>query len=170
LSYYRRLLDFIIQEHFPSIAMNNSDRYLEFFSTVTSETANLIALWMSVGFAHGVCNTDNFSLLSITIDYGPFGFMDFYDPDFVPNTSDDERRYRIGNQANVGLFNLNKLLQALKPLLDPRQKQLASQILEGYAEHYHSRFTELFKAKLGLLGENEDNYLIAFLLKVSLLC
>ncbi|NXS16158.1 SELO protein, partial [Mystacornis crossleyi] len=171
LDLLRRLLDFIIQEHFPSIAMNDSNRYLEFFSTVVSETANLIALWMSVGFAHGVCNTDNFSLLSITIDYGPFGFIDSYDPNFVPNTSDDERRYKIGNQANVGLFNLSKLLQALKPLLDPRQKELASQILEGYGEHYYSRFTELFKTKLGLLGENEnDNFLIAFLLKVSLLC
>ncbi|XP_063180673.1 protein adenylyltransferase SelO-like isoform X2 [Chroicocephalus ridibundus] len=139
LDLQRRLLDFIIQEHFPSIAMNDSNRYLEFFSTVVSETANLIALWMSVGFAH----------------------------DFVPITSDDERRYKIGNQANVGLFNLSKLLQALKPLLDPRQKQLASQILEGYGEHYHIRFTELFKTKLGLLGENEDdNYLIAFLLKL----
>ncbi|XP_062423585.1 protein adenylyltransferase SelO-like [Rhea pennata] len=152
LDLQRRLLDFVIQEHFPSIAMNDSNRYLEFFSAVVLETANLIALWMSVGFAHGVCNTDNFSLLSITIDYGPFGFMDSYDPNFVPNTSDDERRYKIGNQANVGLFNLNKLLQALKPLLDPRQKQI---------------FTELFKRKLGLLGENEeDNYLIAFLLNL----
>ncbi|KAK2536464.1 hypothetical protein Q9233_003232 [Columba guinea] len=167
LDLQRRLLDFIIQEHFPSIAMGDSNRYLEFFSTVVSETADLIALWMSVGFAHGVCNTDNFSLVSITIDYGPFGFMDSYDPNFVPNTSDDERRYKIGNQANVGLFNLSKLLQALKPLLDPRQKQLASQILDGYGERYYSRFTELFKTKLGLLGENEDdNYLIAFLLKL----
>ncbi|XP_031969868.1 uncharacterized protein LOC116446260 isoform X3 [Corvus moneduloides] len=166
LDLLRRLLDFIIQEHFPSIAMNDSNRYLEFFSTVVSETANLIAMWMSVGFAHGVCNTDNFSLLSITIDYGPFGFMDSYDPNFVPNTSDDERKYKIGNQASVGLFNLSKLLQALKPLLDPRQNQLASQILEGYGEYYYSRFTELFKTKLGLLGENEnDNFLIAFLLK-----
>ncbi|XP_048150359.1 protein adenylyltransferase SelO-like isoform X1 [Corvus hawaiiensis] len=167
LDLLRRLLDFIIQEHFPSIAMNDSNRYLEFFSTVVSETANLIAMWMSVGFAHGVCNTDNFSLLSITIDYGPFGFMDSYDPNFVPNTSDDERKYKIGNQASVGLFNLSKLLQALKPLLDPRQNQLASQILEGYGEYYYSRFTELFKTKLGLLGENEnDNFLIAFLLKI----
>uniref|UniRef100_A0A6G1R435 Selenoprotein O n=1 Tax=Hypotaenidia okinawae TaxID=2861861 RepID=A0A6G1R435_9GRUI len=167
LDLQRRLLDFIIQEHFPSIAMNDSNRYLEFFSTVVSETADLMALWMSVGFAHGVCNTDNFSLLSVTIDYGPFGFMDSYDPNFVPNTSDDEGRYKIGNQANVGLFNLSKLLQALKPLLDPRQKQLASQILEGYGERYYMRLTELFKTKLGLLGENEDdNYLIAFLLKL----
>ncbi|XP_074841610.1 protein nucleotidyltransferase YdiU-like [Carettochelys insculpta] len=167
LDLLRTLLDFVIQEHFPSVNMNDSNRYLDFFSRVVLETANLIALWMSVGFAHGVCNTDNFSLLSITIDYGPFGFMESYDPKFVPNTSDDERRYKIGNQANVGHFNLNKLSQALKPLLDPRQKQIASQILEGYSEHYHTRFTELFTAKLGLLGESEDdNYLIAFLLRL----
>ncbi|XP_043397298.1 protein adenylyltransferase SelO isoform X6 [Chelonia mydas] len=167
LDLQRTLLDFVIQEHFPSVNMNDSNRYLDFFSKVVLETANLIALWMSVGFAHGVCNTDNFSLLSITIDYGPFGFMESYDPNFVPNTSDDERRYKIGNQANVGMFNLNKLLQALKPVLDRRQKHLAFQILEGYSEHYYSRFTELFRAKLGLLGESEDdNYLIAFLLKL----
>uniref|UniRef100_A0A8C4YPJ5 Selenoprotein O n=1 Tax=Gopherus evgoodei TaxID=1825980 RepID=A0A8C4YPJ5_9SAUR len=167
LDLQRTLLDFVIREHFPSVNMNDSNRYLDFFSRVVLETANLIALWMSVGFAHGVCNTDNFSLLSITIDYGPFGFMESYDPNFVPNTSDDERRYKIGNQANVGMFNLNKLLQALKPVLDRRQKQLAFQILEGYSEHYYTRFTELFRAKLGLLGESEDdNYLIAFLLKL----
>ncbi|EMP37027.1 hypothetical protein UY3_05832 [Chelonia mydas] len=124
LDLQRTLLDFVIQEHFPSVNMNDSNRYLDFFSKVVLETANLIALWMSVGFAHGVCNTDNFSLLSITIDYGPFGFMESYDPNFVPNTSDDERRYKIGNQANVGMFNLNKLLQALKPVLDRRQKHL----------------------------------------------
>ncbi|XP_053266079.1 protein adenylyltransferase SelO, mitochondrial-like isoform X2 [Podarcis raffonei] len=139
LDLLRMLLDHIIDEHFPSIDMNDSNRYLAFFSRVVSETAGLIALWMSVGFAH----------------------------DFVPNTSDDERRYKIGNQANVGLFNLNKLLQALNPLLAPRQKQLASQILEEYPEQYYKRFTELFKAKLGLLGNNQDdNYLIAFLLKL----
>uniref|UniRef100_A0A8C7EXD4 Selenoprotein O n=1 Tax=Neovison vison TaxID=452646 RepID=A0A8C7EXD4_NEOVI len=134
---------------------------VEFFSIVVSKTAELIALWMSVGFAHGVCNTDNFSLLSITIDYGPFGFMEAYNPDFVPNTSDDERRYKIGNQANVGMFNLNKLLQALNPLLDPR----AAQILEGYPVLYYTRFRDLFKAKLGLLGDRKgDDDLIAFLL------
>ncbi|XP_061441708.1 protein adenylyltransferase SelO-like [Rhineura floridana] len=167
LDLLRLLLDFIIGEHFPSINMNDPNRYLDFFSRVVSETAHLIALWMSVGFAHGVCNTDNFSLISITIDYGPFGFMDSYNPDFVPNMSDDERQYKIGNQANIGLFNLNKMLQALNPLLDPRQKQLASQILEEYPKQYYKCFTELFKAKLGLLGDTEDdNYLIAFLLKL----
>ncbi|KAM6449882.1 protein adenylyltransferase SelO-like isoform 1-T4 [Liasis olivaceus] len=167
LDLLRMLLDMVIKEHFPKVNMNDSNKYLAFFSQVVSETAHLIALWMSVGFAHGVCNSDNFSLLSITIDYGPFGFMDSYDPDLSQNTSDDERRYKIGNQANVGMFNLNKLLKALNPLFSPRQKQLASQILEGYPEQYYKGFTELFKAKLGLLGDCEDDsYLIAFLLKL----
>ncbi|KAF4023163.1 hypothetical protein G4228_015614, partial [Cervus hanglu yarkandensis] len=155
---YMMLLDFIIQEYFPLV-----DGF--FFSIVMFETAQLIALWMSVGFAHGVCNTDNFSLLSITMDYGPFGFMEAYNPDFVPNASDDERRYKIGNQANIGMFNLNKLLQVLNPLLNPRQKQLATQILKEYPIPYYTRFRELFKVKLGLLGKSEgDDDLIAFLL------
>ncbi|KAM6215985.1 protein adenylyltransferase SelO-like [Rhynchocyon petersi] len=157
LDLLRTLLDFIIQEHFPSVDVKEPDRYVDFFSVVVSETAQLIALWMSVGFAHGVCNTDNFSLLSITIDYGPFGFMEVYNPDFVPNTSDDEKRYKIGNQANIGMFNLHKLLQALNPLLDSRQKQLAAQILDRYPVLYYTRFRELFKTKLGLLGEREDD-------------
>ncbi|KAL7976537.1 hypothetical protein Chor_008486 [Crotalus horridus] len=157
LDLLRMLLDMVIKEHFPKININDSNKYLAFFSQVVSETAHLIALWMSVGFAHGVCNTDNFSLLSITIDYGPFGFMDAYDPG----------RYNIGNQANVGIFNLNKLLKALNPLFNPRQKQLASQILEEYPQQYNKGFLELFKTKLGLLGENEDDdYLIGFLLKL----
>ncbi|CAH2282236.1 Hypothetical predicted protein [Pelobates cultripes] len=141
----RILVEFIIKEHFPSISIADPSRVLEFFSRVVHQTANLIALWMSVGFTHGVCNTDNFSLLSITIDYGPFGFMEDYDADYVPNTSDDEGRYRIGNQANVGMFNMNKLLQALNPLMDSRQKQL---------------FKELFSVKFGFLGETEQDFAI----------
>uniref|UniRef100_G3WEG1 Selenoprotein O n=1 Tax=Sarcophilus harrisii TaxID=9305 RepID=G3WEG1_SARHA len=165
LDLLRKLLNFVIQEHFPSVDVKDPNRYLDFFSNVVSGTAYLIASWMSVGFAHGVCNTDNFSLLSITIDYGPFGFMEAYDPNFVPNTSDDKGRYKIGNQASVGMFNLNKLLQVLNLLLDPSQKQLADQILERYATLYHTRFKELFKAKLGLLGEKEgDDFLVALLL------
>ncbi|RXM96826.1 Selenoprotein O [Acipenser ruthenus] len=118
----RKLLNFVIDEHFPSVHASDSDKYLDFFSRVVTDTANLIALWMSVGFAHGVCNTDNFSLLSITIDYGPFGFMESYNPNFVPNTSDDEGRYKIGNQANTGMYNLDKLREALNPVLDTSQQ------------------------------------------------
>ncbi|XP_042366425.1 protein adenylyltransferase SelO-like [Plectropomus leopardus] len=163
----RKLLNFVIDEHFPSIKSDDPDKYLVFYSTVVNETAHLIAQWMSVGFAHGVCNTDNFSLLSITIDYGPFGFMESYNPNFVPNTSDDEGRYSIGAQANVGLFNLEKLLMALRPVLSTKQQKEAKIILKGYADIYHMRIHQRFKAKLGLLGEEEeDGYLIAFLLKM----
>uniref|UniRef100_A0A3B4ZN00 Selenoprotein O n=2 Tax=Stegastes partitus TaxID=144197 RepID=A0A3B4ZN00_9TELE len=163
----RTLLNFIIGEHFSHISSSDPDKYLVFYSTVVNETAHLIAQWMSVGFAHGVCNTDNFSLLSITIDYGPFGFMEPYDPNFVPNTSDDEGRYSVGAQAQVGMFNLEKLLAALSPVLTVKQQKQAKIILKGYADLYHMRIHQIFKAKLGLLGEDEDDSdLIAFLLKM----
>ncbi|KAM4605947.1 protein adenylyltransferase SelO-like [Polymixia lowei] len=167
LDLLRKLLNFVIEEHFPSINSNDPDKYLVFYAMVVNETAHLIAQWMSVGFAHGVCNTDNFSLLSITIDYGPFGFMESYNPNFVPNTSDDEGRYSIGAQANVGLFNLEKLLEALSPVLTLKQRQRGKNALKGYADIYQMRFHQLFKVKLGLVGEEEDDgYLIAFLLKM----
>lgn len=163
----RKLLNFIIDQHFSYISSSDPEKYLVFYSTVVNETAHLIAQWMSVGFAHGVCNTDNFSLLSITIDYGPFGFMESYDPNFVPSTSDDEGRYSIGAQAQVGLFNLEKLLVALRPVLTQNQQKQAQIILKGYADLYQMRIHQLFKAKLGLLREDEDDsYLIAFLLKM----
>ncbi|XP_030625251.1 uncharacterized protein LOC115808117 [Chanos chanos] len=163
----RQLLDFIIEEHFAFIRTDDPNKYVVFFSVVVNETAHLLAQWMSVGFAHGVCNTDNFSLLSVTIDYGPFGFMESYNPNFVPNMSDDEGRYSIGAQANVGLFNLEKLFEALIPLLTSDQLHRAQQVLKHYPQIYHRRFHDLFKAKLGLLGdEKNDSYLIAFLLKL----
>ncbi|XP_042254887.1 protein adenylyltransferase SelO-like [Thunnus maccoyii] len=163
----RKLLNFVIDEHFPSINSNDPDKYLVFYTTVVNETAHLIAQWMSVGFAHGVCNTDNFSLLSITIDYGPFGFMESYNPNFVPNTSDDEGRYSVGAQANFGLFNLEKLLDALSPVLSNKQQKEAKIILKGYVDIYQMRIHQIFQAKLGLLGEEEDDaYLVAFLLKM----
>ncbi|XP_047205229.1 protein adenylyltransferase SelO-like isoform X2 [Girardinichthys multiradiatus] len=165
----KKLLNFVIGEHFSWIHSDDPDKYLVFFSTVVTETAQLIAQWISVGFTHGVCNTDNFSLLSVTIDYGPFGFMDSYDPNFVPNSSDDEGRYRIGAQAEVGLFNLEKLLVALSPVLTQGQKKQATIILKGYLNIYQMRLQQLFKDKLGFLGdeeEEEDDHLIVLLLKM----
>ncbi|KAL7874014.1 hypothetical protein SRHO_G00049840 [Serrasalmus rhombeus] len=167
LDVLRTLLNFVIEQHFAVIKPSDPNKYVAFFSVVVNETAHMIAKWMSVGFAHGVCNTDNFSLLSITIDYGPFGFMETYNPNFVPNSSDDEGRYSIGAQANVGLFNLQKLLEALHPVLSSDQREQAEQILREYPQIYRRRFHELFKGKLGLLGDEDDDvYLIAFLLKL----
>jgi len=158
----KKVVDFIIEEHFPNVA-KKSHKYLEFFSKVVSMTAELIAKWQSVGFAHGVCNTDNFSLLSITIDYGPFGFMDEYNPDFVPNTSDEEGRYSYKNQPNVGFFNLEKLLQALKPILE--DYTAGEKILLSYVDSFNQRFLDIFRRKLGLLNDVKgDEMLVRSLL------
>ncbi|KAK3699572.1 hypothetical protein QZH41_014270 [Actinostola sp. cb2023] len=116
----RKLVDFIIEQHFEDIKDDNN-KYLNFFSKVVTMTSDMIAQWQSVGFVHGVCNTDNFSLLSITIDYGPFGFLDEYDKDFIPNSSDDEGRYSFRNQPSIGLFNLEKLLDAMSPILNRKK-------------------------------------------------
>lgn len=164
----RQLVDFIIAEYFPDVDATNPGKYVAFFQEVVRETAAMIALWQSVGFTHGVCNTDNFSLLSITIDYGPFGFLDAYDPKFVPNTSDDERRYAYENQPDVGAFNLEKLRLALMPLWTEYEIPLSQKILMSYGEHYRSKFMEMFRKKLGLetnQGEEDEN-LVAVLLRI----
>ena len=119
----RQLFDFVIENNFPHIKEANpdsedvSDRALSLLAEVTESTAKMIARWMSVGFAHGVMNTDNMSIVSITIDYGPFGFIDAYDPHFIPNSSDDGGRYDLQNQPSIGLWNLAKLARALFPLI-----------------------------------------------------
>jgi len=112
--------DFIVTNIFPDIKANNSDpddQILELYSRIVHESARLVACWMSVGFAHGVLNTDNLSLKSITIDYGPFGFLDSYDPYFIPNHSDDSGRYDYESQPEIVRWNLKKLLQSLLPIL-----------------------------------------------------
>ncbi|KAJ7337801.1 hypothetical protein OS493_007958 [Desmophyllum pertusum] len=153
----RKVVDFVIEQYFQDLA-KKTNKYLAFFSKVVSMTADLISKWQSIGFAHGVCNTDNFSLLSITIDYGPFGFMDDYDPDFVPNTSDDEGRYSYKNQPNVGFFNLEKLLQALRPLLEDYNE--GEKVLLNYMDLFNKRFLKIFRHKLGLLNEKKNDEML----------
>lgn len=166
----RTMVDFIISNYFESINATNPDRVLAFFQEVVHDTASLIAQWQSVGFTHGVCNTDNFSILSITIDYGPFGFLESYDSDFVPNTSDDEGRYSYGNQPDVAAFNLDKLRIALLPLLSKQQAKQASVILKSYSGIYKSKFMNLFMKKLGFNVTNiyteDDEQFVAILLKI----
>ena len=173
LAYYKeyhllkQLTDFVIQHHFPNINISDANKYVIFFSEVVSQTACLIAQWQSVGFAHGVLNTDNFSLLSITIDFGPFGFMGAYNPQFVPNTSDDEERYSYEKQPVVGFYNLNKLKIALLPLLTKQQQTEATHVLQGYASLYKNKFMEIYRKKLGLAGQvDDDEELVAVLLKI----
>ena len=155
----RQTVDLVIDHHFPHLARLHerlSARYAAFFATVVNETAEMIARWQSVGFTHGVCNTDNFSLLSLTIDYGPFGFMEWYDPNFVPNTSDDEGMYRYQHQPSVGHHNLAKLWEALTPLvMQEVDREEMHNALMLYAAAFNDAFLGLMLEKLGLAGEGD---------------
>jgi len=113
----RRLADFCIARDFPHLQGAGEALYADWFAEVCERTARLVAGWMRVGFVHGVLNTDNMSILGLTIDYGPYGWIDAYDPDWTPNTTDAAgRRYRFGWQPKVAYWNLGQLARALTPL------------------------------------------------------
>ena len=158
----QQTVDFVIKQYFPKLTLlNQASQYTAFFDAVVTQTAEMIAQWQSVGFTHGVCNTDNFSLLSITIDYGPFGFMEQYDPNFVPNTSDDEGMYRYQNQPSVGHLNLIKLQEAMKSLLVNEESDQLDMHKTAvlYTTTFNDAFLCLMAEKLGLEGINNEEKL-----------
>ncbi|HEY8061916.1 MAG TPA: YdiU family protein, partial [Gemmatimonadales bacterium] len=114
----RQLADYVIEQYFPNLlTLPEHERYLAWLGTVIDRTARLMAAWLSVGFAHGVMNTDNMSIVGITLDYGPFGWMDAFDRGFIPNHSDPAGRYAFDQQPRVGLWNCARLAEAILPLL-----------------------------------------------------
>ena len=148
----RELADFVIEHYYP----NHS--YEEFFEEVVLRTASLMAKWQAVGWAHGVMNTDNMSILGITIDYGPFGFVDNYHADFIPNHSDHTGRYALDQQPSIGLWNLYALAQSLEPLIPVAQ---SAKILEKYQPKLIAEYAKLMRAKLGFFTEDEEDlYLV----------
>ncbi|MCA1624216.1 MAG: YdiU family protein [Acidobacteria bacterium] len=159
----RELADYVIRE-FYSQFNGAEDKYLQFLREVIKRTAKLIAQWQSVGFAHGVMNTDNMSIIGLTIDYGPFGFLDEFDADFICNHSDYGGRYAFDQQPNVALWNLYKFAQTLIPLIKPEG---AEAVLGEYQAIFTERLVELMRAKLGLeKQELEDPELIVALLEI----
>ncbi len=144
--YLRQLADHVIEEYFPQHA-GMPDAYEKFLTEVTERTARLIAQWQAVGFCHGVMNTDNMSILGLTLDYGPFGFMEAFNPGHICNHSDDQGRYAYENQPYIGLWNCSRLAQALTPLIDAEKCNTALAKYEGaYLEAHASQM----RAKLGL--------------------
>jgi len=118
------------------------------FAEVCDRTADLVVHWMRVGFVHGVLNTDNMSILGLTIDYGPYGWLEDFDPGWTPNTTDAAgRRYRYGAQPQVAQWNLLQLANALLPLTDEPEPLEAS--LHAYGERYHKGFHDMTVARLG---------------------
>ena len=155
----RQLADYTINKFFPHI--QGEEKVLQWFAEVVDRTAFLMTEWLRVGFVHGVMNTDNMSVLGLTIDYGPFSFLDNYDPDFTPNTTDlPGRRYAFGQQANIAYWNLGCLASAFAPLF-PDTKPLVTE-LEKYGELFLEKYYEMMSRKLGLDAfKPEDATLIA---------
>ena len=145
----RQLIAFCIARDYPHLTGEGEALYAAWFGEVCERTARLVAEWMRVGFVHGVLNTDNLSILGLTIDYGPYGWIDAYDPDWTPNTTDATgRRYRFGWQPRVAYWNLGQLAQALSPLFaDPAPLQAG---LERFASAYAAADREITARKLGL--------------------
>ena len=173
----RELADYVIARHFPELegrpaprralqpggatspdrpdnpALRN-DGYRRFFGEVCRRTGRLIAGWMAAGFAHGVMNTDNMSVLGVTLDFGPYGFQDEYDPGFICNHSDTEGRYGFDRQPAVGLWNCARLGEALLSLVGLEAAQAE---LESYRGAFADEYGRLMRAKLGLATDREED-------------
>jgi protein adenylyltransferase len=159
----RELADYVIARHYPDF-IDKADRYAELLRQATLRTAAMIAHWQAFGFAHGVLNTDNMSIVGETFDYGPFGFLDDFDPTFICNHSDDRGRYSFERQPSIGLWNLNALAHALSGLIDI---DTIRGILQQYEPHLIGVYSRLMRNKLGLIdGRSEDTQLLSDLLEL----
>lgn len=150
----RVLFDQLVARYFPTLAgLKGDEQVAALLSEVSNRTAKLIAQWQSVGFCHGVMNTDNMSLLGLTLDYGPFQFLDAYEPTHICNHSDDGGRYAFNQQPQIGYWNLHALAQALVPLMSSAEaatEQLQA-ALQPYPDEFAAHYTQLMSAKLGLV-------------------
>ncbi len=152
-----QLLDYSIDNYF-SEYKNNPDKISLFLNDIVRRTAQMIAKWQAFGWAHGVMNTDNFSILGITFDYGPYGFLDEYQAGYICNHSDHNGRYAFNQQPNIGLWNLNAFAHSLSPFLDADQIKDA---LKQYEPALIAEFSTLIRNKFGLkTSEAEDQVLV----------
>ncbi len=159
-----QLVDFCIARDYPGLADAGQLRHTRWFEQICTRTAVMVAHWMRVGFVHGVMNTDNMSILGLTIDFGPYGWVENYDPDWTPNTTDAQgRRYRFGTQMQVAYWNLVRLAQALSPLFDDAAP------LQAGLDAFHARFAQeqrthlVAKLGLGQFAEGDEDLMAQFL-------
>ncbi len=149
--YLKDIANYVIEHHYPELE-KNAQGYLALLQYAITKTAKMIAQWQGVGFMHGVMNTDNMSILGLTLDYGPYGFMDDFDANFICNHSDHEGRYSYKNQPEVGLFNISCLAQALLPILDEDVEIAVAKAkaeIKTYQPMYEQFYAELMCQKLG---------------------
>lgn len=155
----KKLTDYTIRTFYPHLGEPGKETYIEFFREVVEKTLELMIHWERIGFVHGVMNTDNMSILGLTIDYGPYGWLEDYDPNWTPNTTDaGQKRYRFGNQAAIGLWNLMQLGNALYPLIEDAEP--LEEILNNYQAEYLPKHVRMMSGKLGLKAEAETDFII----------
>jgi len=149
----KQLADHVIAHHFTHL-QQSATPYRDFLGEVIKGTAHLIAHWQAVGFAHGVMNTDNMSILSQTFDYGPYGFLDDYDPGFICNHSDYNGRYAFNQQPGIGLWNLNALAHALSSLISTED---IKECLAEYEPTIVAHYSQLMRNKCGLTEARDSD-------------
>ena len=161
------LTDYTVKHFFPKIKSEGKEKYIAFFNAVIERTIEMIIHWQRVGFVHGVMNTDNMSILGQTIDYGPYGWLEDYDKEWTPNTTDRQnRRYRFGNQPAIAQWNLYQLANALYPLIED-SKPLEDG-LQSYVEKYMTGYQKMMASKLGFLNEEANDKTLIELLEETL--
>ena len=145
----RRLADHTITSHFPELGPPSPEVYAEWFAEIVRRTVDMIIHWQRVGFVHGVMNTDNMSIHGLTIDYGPYGWLEDYNPGWTPNTTDREyKRYRFGAQPAIAQWNITQLANAIHPLIGETEPLQAG--LELFVDRFNTGWQEMMAAKLGL--------------------
>lgn len=155
----KKLTDYTIKHFYPHLGEPNKETYIDFFREVCERTLDLMIHWECVGFVHGVMNTDNMSILGLTIDYGPYGWLEDYDPNWTPNTTDaGQKRYRFGNQAAIGVWNLMQLGNALYLLIEDAKP--LEEILNEYQENYLPKHVRMMSDKLGLNLQAETDFIV----------
>jgi serine/tyrosine/threonine adenylyltransferase len=156
------MLEYLVSNFFPEIEStfggagqeSPATKYQVMFEEITQRTARMVAKWQLYGFCHGVLNTDNMSILGLTIDYGPFGFMEHFDPKFICNHSDEDGRYRYEAQPEICKWNLMKLAEALKPMVD--EAATKGFVAENYDRMYKDEYNSLLNEKFGLVDKGQD--------------
>jgi uncharacterized protein YdiU (UPF0061 family) len=155
----KNLVDYTIKNHFSNIGEPSKESYIQFFKEVSERTLKMIIDWQRVGFVHGVMNTDNMSILGLTIDFGPYGWLEGFDFGWTPNTTDRQhKRYRYGNQSNMGLWNLYQLANAIYPIIEEVEPLEA--ILDQYKNDFEQQSFAMMKSKLGLFTSDENDIIL----------
>lgn len=145
----KKFVDVTIRHDFPHLGLPCKQTYLAWFTEVCQKTATMIVHWQRVGFVHGVMNTDNMSILGLTIDYGPYGWLEDYNPNWTPNTTDaGENRYCFGHQPQMAYWNLVQLANAIYPLIE--DVELLQQALKVYTDSFEQQWNQMMANKLGL--------------------